>query len=220
MANRRPSTRRVRVGATLESARDIRAGAVALRRLCPVMRRVHDTIGDPVLRRHAPGFEGLARIVVGQQLSTASAAAIWGRTSRAVTPFDAETLLAQDDATLRAAGLSQGKMRTLRAAASAIQSGALVLDADVPDADLFDALIGVSGIGPWTADIYLLFCLGRPDGFASGDLALQIAAQQAFAFETRPSARELAELAERWRPWRGVAAHLLWAFYAHRSVLR
>ncbi|AHB47726.1 iron-sulfur cluster assembly protein HesB [Hyphomicrobium nitrativorans NL23] len=220
MARKIREARRVRVSATLESARDIRAGALALRRLCPVMRRVHDTIGDPLLRRHPAGFEGLARIVVGQQLSIASAAAIWARTVRAVDPFDAETLLAQDDATLRAAGLSQGKMRTLRAAASAIQSGALVLDQDMADTELFDALVGVSGIGPWTADIYLLFCLGRPDGFASGDLALQIAAQRAFAFETRPSSRELLALAERWRPWRGVAAHLLWAFYAHQRVSR
>lgn len=220
MAGKTPSkTGKSRV-ATLESARDIRAGAMALRRLCPVMRRVHDTIGDPALRRHPAGFEGLARIVVGQQLSTASAAAIWQRTARAVDPFDAETLLALDDAALRAAGLSQGKMRTLRATASAIQSGALVLDADVPDTELFDALIGVSGIGPWTANIYLLFCLGRTDGFASGDLALQAAAQRAFGLETRPSSLALTALAERWRPWRGVAAHLLWAFYAHERVSR
>ena len=220
MAGKTPSKTGRRRIATLETARDIQAGTVALRRLCPVMRRVHDTIGDPALRRHAPGFAGLARIVVGQQLSTASAAAIWERTARAVDPFDADTLLALDDARLRAAGLSQGKMRTLRAAASALQSGALVLDADVPDTDLFNALVGVSGIGPWTADIYLLFCLGRTDGFASGDLALQIAAQRAFELETRPSALQLSELAERWRPWRGVAAHLLWAFYAHERVPR
>ncbi len=214
------SARRSRVSASLESAGDIRAGALALRRLCPVMRRVHDTIGDPVLRRHPAGFEGLARIVVGQQLSIASAAAIWERTARAVDPFDPETLLAQNDVTLRAAGLSQGKMRTLRAAAANILSGALVLDADMPDADLFEALVGVSGIGPWTADIYMLFCLGRTDGFAAGDLALQIAAQRAFEFEARPSSGELMALAERWRPWRGVAAHLLWAFYAHQRVSR
>lgn len=220
MAGKTPAKSLKKSAATLESARDIRAGALALRQLCPVMRRVHDTIGDPVLRRHPPGFEGLARIVVGQQLSIASAAAIWERTARAVDPFDAETLLAQDDATLRAAGLSQGKMRTLRAVASDIRSGALVLDADMTDTDLIDALVSVSGIGPWTADIYLLFCLGRTDGFASGDLALQIAAQRAFAFDARPNSRELMELAERWRPWRGVAAHLLWAFYAHQRVSR
>lgn len=201
--------------ATFETAADLRAGAVALRRLCPVMRRVHDIVGDPPLRRYVPGFEGLARIVVGQQLSIASAAAIWKRTADAVTPFDAKTFLAQDDATLRAAGLSQGKVRTLRAAAVAERDGALTLGGPVPDDALREALMSVSGIGPWTADIYSLFCLGHADGFAAGDLALQIAVERAFELDTRPNAVALAEMAERWRPWRGVAAHLLWAFYAH-----
>lgn len=211
--NGRPKSKRRGVAA-LKSARDIRAGARALRTLCPVMRRVHDLIGDPPLRRHPPGFEGLARIVVGQQLSMASAAAIWQRTAAAVVPFDADTFLAQDDATLRRAGLSQGKVKTLRAVAHAIQSGELSLDAELPDIELAEALHRIRGIGPWTADIYMLFCLGRTDGFAAGDLALQVAVQRAFALDTRPSAPALAEIAERWRPWRGVAAHLLWAFYA------
>lgn len=205
---------------TLESAADIRAGAAALRRLCPVLRRVHDLTGDPPLRRHAPGFEGLARVVVGQQLSIASAAAIWTRAAAAVVPFDAETFLAQDDATLRAAGLSHGKVKTLRAAAQAVLDGALMLDTGVPDAELRDALMRVSGIGPWTADIYTLFCLGRADGFAAGDLALQIAVERAFELDARPGAVALLDMAERWRPWRGVAAHLLWAFYAHSRAAR
>lgn len=211
---------RQRASASLESAADIRAGAVALRRLCPVMRRVHDVTGDPPLRRHAAGFEGLARVVVGQQLSIASAGAIWKRTAAAVVPFDAETFLLQDDATLRAAGLSQGKVKTLRAAAMAVRDGALTLDVRVPDEDLREALMRVSGIGPWTADIYTLFCLGRADGFASGDLALQIAAERAFELDERPGAVALLDMAERWRPWRGVAAHLLWAFYAHSRAAR
>lgn len=217
-AKGRPSKQRV--SATLESAADIRAGAAALRRLCPVMRRVHDLTGDPPLRRHAAGFEGLARVVVGQQLSIASAGAIWTRTAAAVVPFDAETFLAQDDATLRAAGLSQGKVRTLRAAATAVREGALRLDTRVADEELRDALMQVSGIGPWTADIYALFCLGRADGFAAGDLALQIAAERAFELDVRPGAVALLDMAERWRPWRGVAAHLLWAFYAKSRAAR
>lgn len=205
---------------TLESADDMRAGVRALRRLCPVMRRVHATIGEPVLRRYPPGFEGLARVVVGQQLSIASAAAIWQRTARAIEPFDAETFLAADDATLRAAGLSQGKVKTLRAVAGAVRDGTLSLDERVPDEELRLALLAVSGIGPWTADIYSMFCLGRADGFAAGDLALQIAVERAFDMDARPNAAALAELAERWRPWRGVAAHLLWAFYAHSRANR
>jgi DNA-3-methyladenine glycosylase II len=205
------------VVSTITTADDIRVGALKLRKLCPVMRRVHDLVGDPAPRRHAPGFAGLARVVVGQQLSEASARAIWTRTALAVDPFEADILLAMDVAALRAAGLSQGKIRTLRAAAEAVVSGALSFDRRVPVDDLRERLLAISGIGPWTADIYTLFCLGHADGFAAGDLALQVAAQRAFALEARPSAGELEMLAERWRPWRGVAALLLWAFYATRA---
>lgn len=201
----------------LETPDDIRAGTLALRKLCPTLRRVHDLVGDPAPRRHAPGFAGLAQVVVGQQLSAASASAIWTRTAAAVDPFDAETLLAMDVALLRAAGLSQGKIRTLRAVADAIVSGALTFDARAPADELRAALLAIGGIGPWTADIYMLFCLGHADGFAAGDLALQVAAQRAFALDERPSARELESLAERWRPWRGVAALLLWTYYAQRD---
>lgn len=186
-----------------------------MRKLCPVMRRVHDLVGDPPLRRHASGFVGLAQVVVSQQLSAASAGAIWKRTAIVVDPFDAATLLRQEIGSLRAAGLSQGKVRTLRAAAEAIASGALSLEAAVKHEDLRAALLAINGIGPWTADIYMMFCLGHADGFASGDLALQVAAQRAFKLDAKPSARELEEIAERWRPWRGVAARLLWSFYVH-----
>jgi DNA-3-methyladenine glycosylase II len=212
-------TKKQRVAAvsTIETADDIRDGARALRKLCPVIRRVHDLVGDPPLRRSASGFIGLAEVVVSQQLSGASAAAIWKRTAAAVDPFDAETLLLTDDASLRTAGLSRGKIRTLRAAAEAQVSGALRFDEAIDVDELREALLAISGIGPWTADIYAMFCLGAADGFASGDLALQIAAQRAFAMEGRPSARELEEIAERWRPWRGVAARLLWSFYVHRE---
>ena len=86
--------------------------------------------------------------------------------------------------------------------------------AALPDDDFRAQLINVSGIGPWTADVFQLFCLGQPDAFAPGDLAIQVAAQHAFELEARPSAAELDELAERWRPWRGVSARLLWAYYA------
>ncbi len=201
----------------IETDGDIRAGARALGKLCPVMKRVHGLVGDPPLRRHVSGFVGLAQVVVSQQLSTASANAIWKRTALAVDPFDAPNLLAMDVGTLRGAGLSVGKVRTLRAAAEAIASGALDLETPVADDELRASLLAITGIGPWTADIYTLFCLGHADGFASGDLALQVAAQRAFGLGTRPSAGELEQIAERWRPWRGVAARLLWSFYAHRD---
>ncbi len=181
------------------------------------MRRIHDLVGDPPLRRHPSGFVGLAQVVVSQQLSAASAGAIWKRTALAVSPFDAEMLLAQHDATLRAAGLSQGKIRTLRAVAFAIVSGALRLNSGLSGEDLRQAMLAIKGIGPWTADIYTMFCLGDADGFAPGDLALQLAAQRALILDARPGPTELAEIAERWRPWRGVAARLLWSYYVHRG---
>jgi DNA-3-methyladenine glycosylase II len=201
----------------IEADSDLRDGVRALRRKCAVMRRVHEAAGHPPLRRRPGGFEGLARIVVGQQVSVASAEAIWARTALAVQPFEPEVLLALDDSQLAAAGLSRPKIRTLRAIASAAASadGLDLAGLDqLPDAEVHAALTAVSGIGPWTADIYLLFCLGRADAWAAGDLALQLAAQQAFGLAERPDPKVMLELAERWRPWRGVAARLLWSYYA------
>ncbi len=200
----------------------MRAGVAALRRSCPHLRKIHKLAGDPALRQHAAGFAGLARIVVGQQLSLASAQAIWGRLDLAVQPMTPEVFLAVGDDTLRAAGLSKGKVKTLRAVSAALAAG-LDLDslAHAPETDVHEVLTALPGIGPWTADIYLLFCLGRADAFAAGDLALQIAARSALGLEERPSRDELFAIAERWRPWRGVAAHLLWAYYkvADRALL-
>ncbi len=199
----------------IASEADIRAGVKALRRKCATMRQVHDRAGDPPLRRRAAGFEGLARVIVGQQLSIASAAAIWERTAAACRPFEPATLLALTDTALAGAGLSRPKIRTLRAIASACSSGLdlAALD-DASDAEIHAALTRVVGIGPWTADIYIMFCLGRADAWAPGDLALQIAVQQAMALSERPDMDAMMNLAERWRPWRAVAARLLWAYYA------
>jgi DNA-3-methyladenine glycosylase II len=199
----------------IETEDDVAAGIRALRRRCELVRLMHDKAGLPPLRRREAGLEGLARIVVGQQLSVASAAAIWGRTEALIRPFDAEGLLGASEAALRGAGLSTGKVRTLRAVASAVVDDGLDLARldHLPDEDVHAALTGISGIGPWTADIFIMFCLGRADGFAAGDLALQVALQMAAGLEARPTAKELAAFAERWRPWRGVAARLLWAYY-------
>ena len=194
---------------------DIRDGVRALRRKCAIMRRVHDLAGDPPLRRRPAGFEGLARIVVGQQVSVASATAIWGRTAAACTPFEPQVLLALEDAHLIGAGLSRGKVRTLRAIAAACCNGLdLTRLEHASEEEVHDALTEVTGIGPWTADVFILFCLGRADGWAPGDLALQVAAQRALELAERPGKEEMLALAERWRPWRGVAARLLWAYYA------
>jgi DNA-3-methyladenine glycosylase II len=198
----------------IETAADVREGVRALKRKCPHLRRVHERTGDPPLRRHAPGFEGLARIIVGQQLSIASAEAIWARLVRAVRPMTPRGFHALGDEELRGAGLSRGKVRTLRAVCAAIEEGLDINElAHAPEDAVHAALTAVPGIGPWSADIFLLFCLGRADAFAAGDLALQTAAASALNLEERPTRETLLAIAERWRPWRGVAAHLLWADY-------
>ena len=194
---------------------DVREGVRALRRKCAVMRHVHDTAGHPPLRRRPAGFEGLARIIVGQQVSVASATAIWTRTAEVCRPFEPGVVLALTDQQFAAAGLSRPKIRTLRAIADACTNGLDLAGLDgASEEQVHAALTEVVGIGPWTADVYIMFCLGRADGWAPGDLALQIAAQKAMGLDERPGADVLKEIGERWRPWRGVAARLLWAYYA------
>lgn len=210
IATKRKAARRI-----IESPDDIAVGVGALRRRCAVMARIARLTGPPPLRRYAPDLEGLARIVVGQQLSVASADAIWRRTHAALAPITAHRLVVATDAELRGAGLSAGKMRTLRALGGAVHGGELDLGALVDESDdlVRERLTAIVGIGPWTADIFVLFCLGRADGWAAGDLALQLAIQRAFELEARPTPAATIEIAERWRPWRGVAARLLWAYY-------
>ena len=172
------------------------------------------TGGPPPLRLREPGFAGLAAIIVSQQVSVASATAIFARLSARLAPLDAHGVMAADDEALRACGLSGPKIRALRSVARAVAEGLDLGALGALDAvEAHRALVAVSGIGPWTADIFLLFCLGHPDAFPAGDLALQEAARLALGLETRPDARGLEAIAERWRPWRGVAARMLWAYY-------
>lgn len=213
----RPASRNISRLRLIESDADVRAGIRALRRKCDAVRRMHDVVGDPPLRRYTPDFEALARIVVGQQLSIASAGAIWGRVA-ALGPLTAKALLRHAPETLAAAGLSGGKIRTLRALSSAVVDEGLdfaTLSALGDDA-VRERLTGIHGIGPWTADIFVMFAIGRADAWAPGDLALQVAAGRVLGLDTKPTAAELEEIAERWRPWRGVAARLLWAHYSHK----
>lgn len=205
----------MKVYAIIEDERDLRRGVRYLCKTCEHMHRVYQAAGEPPLRRREAGFEGLARIVVGQQLSVASASAIWERTFAAVQPFTAEKFSRRRDATYQAAGLSRAKIRTLRGIAKAISTSEIDLAGlgHLPEDEVHEALTALPGVGPWTADVFLMFCLGRADAWAAGDLALQVAAQHAMVLDERPSVPELAELAERWRPWRGVAARLLWTYY-------
>jgi DNA-3-methyladenine glycosylase II len=179
-----------------------------------VVERMIAVGGPPPLRRREPGFAGLAAIIVSQQVSVASANAIYARLEGELAPLCAASVLAADDAALRRCGLSLPKMRALRALAEASAAGLDLAALGGLDArDAHEALIAVKGVGPWTADIFLLFCLGHPDAFPAGDLALQEAARLALNLKTRPDARRLERIAERWRPLRGVAARLLWAYY-------
>src|SRR5262245_19972841 len=171
--------------------------------------------GRPPLRRRADGFAGLASIVVSQQVSRASASAIWGRLVATCDPFDHTAVLRARPAKLARAGLSAAKIRTLKAIAKAIDNGELDLPSLVhmPADEAHAALTAVHGIGPWTADVYLLFCLGHADTWPAGDLALQEAARLLLALKTRPTSKEMGPLAESWRPWRGAAACMLWSYY-------
>jgi len=166
-------------------------------------------------RRREPGFAGLAAIIVSQQVSVASANAIFGRLEAALAPLSAEAALAAGEEILRGCGLSGPKIRALTAVAEAVAGRGLDLAAlaHMPAPEAHRALVAVKGIGPWTADIFLLFCLGHPDAFPAGDLALQEAAKLALDLKTRPDALKLERHAERWRPYRGVAARMLWAYY-------
>ncbi len=195
---------------------DLEEGMLALRALHPHWGVIIERTGIPPLRRREGGFAGLAAIIVSQQLSVASARAVWTRVETVLAPLTPERILAATDEEMRLSGLSRPKQRTMRAVAAAIAGGELALEAlETATPEQVHALMtAVSGIGPWTADIYLLFCLGHRDGFAAGDLAIQEAARVAFGLPARPRAAELEALAESWRPWRGVAARLLWAYYA------
>jgi DNA-3-methyladenine glycosylase II len=199
---------------------DISEGVAALKGACGHMAALHGKTGDPPLRRYPSGFVGLARVISGQQLSIASAGAIWRRLEGRLQPFEAATYLAATDADLRTAGLSRAKIATLRGVAEALLSGTLDLKAlaEAPDDVVHAELTALKGIGPWTADIYLMFCLGRADAWPPGDLALQLAVKDALQLDGRPGATKMVEIAEVWRPWRGVAARMLWAYYALRKA--
>ncbi|MWB79583.1 DNA-3-methyladenine glycosylase 2 family protein [Pseudooceanicola sp. 216_PA32_1] len=176
----------------------------------PRMAHALDRCGLPPLRRRPDGFATLLQAVVGQQVSTASAAAIWARMESAGLT-SAPAIAAATEGDLKAVGLSRPKMKYARGlAASGLDFAAL---RGMPDAEVLARLVALPGIGPWTAEIYALTALGRADVFPPGDLALQEAARILYALPGRPAPAEFRVMAERWSPWRAVAARMLWAFY-------
>ena len=166
--------------------------------------------GPLPLRRKPEGFAELLSAIVSQQVSVASANAIWGRMLAAGLDQAAAIQVASDE-DLRAAGLSRQKMRYARALAEAEIDFAALRHA--PDEEVIATLTQVSGIGTWTAEIYAMFSLGRADVFAHGDLALQEGARLLLGLADRPTPAKMRKIAEAWSPWRSVAARVLWAYY-------
>jgi DNA-3-methyladenine glycosylase II len=198
------------VGRIIHSPRCVAEGAEWLAARDPAFARAMPLVGELPLRREADGFAALLRAIVGQQVSVASARAIWARLEAAgLTEATAMAVATDDD--LRAAGLSRQKARYGRALAGA------GIDFDglrrLPNHEVVETLVAVPGIGVWTAEIYAMFALGRADVFAPGDLALQEAARMLFGLDIRPTDKALRVMAEEWSPWRSVAARILWAYY-------
>src|SRR5262249_18277769 len=161
------------------------------------------------------GFRGIVWVVTGQQISVAAGRAIFTRLEAALGSITPETVAAAGDDILRAAGFSAPKIRTLRALQAAALGGELDFAALEQQSaeDAIKALCTIKGVGPWTAEVYLLFAAGHPDIFPAADVALQEAARLAFALDARPAAAVLRELSMAWSPWRSAAARLLWAYY-------
>lgn len=195
-------------GRIIESDACIAEGVAWLCANDPAMARAQAATGPLPLRRKPDGFDELLSAIVSQQVSVASARAIWGRMVDAglVTP---EAVLKLTEEELRALGLSRQKAKYARALAAAGIDYAALRRAS--DGEVVKTLTAVSGIGVWTAEIYAMFSLGRADVFAPGDLALQVAAQHLYGLDARPKERALREMAARWSPWRSVAARQLFA---------
>lgn len=194
----------------IETDEDVAEGAAALAAVDPRLAAALAASGTLALRRRGEGFASLFQTIVGQQVSTASAANTWARIDAAGLDDEA-AVRASSEADLRAVGLSGPKIRYARALAAArldyARLGAL------PEDEAVAALTAVTGVGRWTAQMYLMFAVGRADVFAPGDLALREAARALYEMPERPAIAELDAMSEAWRPWRSVAARILFAYY-------
>jgi len=189
----------------------------------PDLARILHEHGRPQMWAREPGFATLIYIILEQQVSLASAKAVFDRLTAAVEgPLTAARFLALDDATLGSAGFSRQKTAYGKNIAALIEEGRLDLDAlgAADDEAVRSTLLGIKGVGPWTTEIYLLRALNRPDAWPGGDLALAVAVQEIRRLPLRPTPLELETIAEPWRPWRAVAARLLWQYYLNRPARR
>ncbi|GGX61647.1 3-methyladenine DNA glycosylase [Tateyamaria omphalii] len=197
-------------GRLIESDADVAEGAAWLATQHPALAQALEVAGPLPLRRRPDGFAALLNAIIGQQVSTASANAIWARMQEGGLVAPAPVIAAGEGG-LRAAGLSRQKI----AYALALAEAGIDYDAlrHAPDSDVIATLTAVKGIGVWTAEIYAMFALGRADVFAPGDLALQEAARLIFDLPDRPKEKALRQMAEEWSPWRAVAARLFFTYY-------
>lgn len=198
------------IGRIIETDADVAEGAAWLVGTEPRFAAVLAQTGPLPLRRRKGGFDNLLNAIIGQQVSVASANAIWLRLKDArLTNINNVRRASDDD--LRACGLSRQKVLYAKSLAqSGINYRALE---SLPNGEVIKTLIAVKGIGSWTAEVYAMFSLGRADVFAPGDLALQEAARELFDLSARPNEGVLRQMALDWSPWQGVAARALWAYY-------
>ena len=185
----------------------------------PALAAIRRRWGDPPFWLRMPGFPTLIHIILEQQVSLASALAAFRRVSEMAAPLTPASFLALDDNELRVAGFSRQKAAYGRGLAQALLDGELDLDAlhDLDDDAARACLLRVKGIGPWSAEIYLLMALRRSDAWPLGDLALAAAVQDVIGLDRRPERSELEQIGERWRPWRAVAARFLWHHYLSKG---
>jgi len=189
---------------------DVAEGAIWLAENEPRFAYALSLTGPLPLRRREAGFAALLNAIVGQQVSVASADAIWRRLEQASLTLRENVAIASE-VDLRSCGLSRQKINyALALANSGVDYEALT---ELSDQDVVKILIKIKGIGAWTAEVYTMFSLGRSDVFAPGDLALQEAARDLFALEARPNEKELRQMALAWSPWQAVAARALWSYY-------
>ena len=196
---------------------DIEAAIADLSAIAPDFAVVAEKARPIPLRYQPPGYRGLASIVISQMVSRASADAIWARLEALAGEVSVEAILALGEDQMRGAGLSGAKAGTLRRMAAACHDGLdLEHTAFLPADDALRALTSVKGIGPWSAEVFLLFSAGHPDIFPAGDVALLSAYTHAFGLEARPTSKQFRALAEPWQPYRSIAARLLWAYYGRQ----
>ncbi len=194
---------------------DLKRAAFKLAAVDPDLGRVVERLGPPPLWDREPGFATLIHIILEQQVSLASARAAFDKLMLALPELNPRSFLALGDRQLKEIGFSGQKGRYCRELACAVVDGSLDLDglAELGDDDVRTELVKITGIGPWTAEIYTLMVLGRPDVWPQGDLALYKAAQNIKGLDRPPTRDEFQELGEAWRPWRSVAARILWHHY-------